>query len=348
MGREVRPRAAAMLGMFATLLLVAGCGGGDTATGQQAPAGAGSGSDGALISVAQADEGARQWWSDHEQALAKRDATALTRLDADPGALITVEALRVALATQRGLIGQPRTPTAVRVHVPAQQSLPVPILAVYDLPAGGGSANPSHVAVLLVARNQGAPLVALEIATLDAPEPTFDVDAAGYDRLVATADQATALGRAAADLSSTYGRYMSAIAHGAAAPSPAAFADGQRTSELAQQDAAFISAAAAHRSANVGSVQVGYIDLNFPTPVFALQGGGGFTMFATQRDETLMPAPGQLFVQDQSRGNYGVDLAPGQYPQITIHSIVIVPAHMPAGGAPVQVLGSGGGVYSEG
>jgi len=348
MGRGVLPRTAAMLGTLATLLLVAGCGGGDTTTGQQPPAGAGSGNDGALVSVAQAEEGARQWWSDHEQALAKRDATALTRLEADPGALVTVEALHAALATQRALIAQPRSPTAVRVHVPAQQSLPVPILAVYDLPAAGGSTNPGHVAVLLVARGGGAPLVALEIASLDSTEPAFDVDPAGYVRLVATADQATALGRAAADLSSTYGRYMSALAHGAAAPSPAPFAEGKHTSELAQQDAAFISAAAAHRDANLGSAQVGYIDLNFPTPVFALQGGGGFTMFATQRDETLLPAQGQVFAQDQSRRNYGVDLAPGQYPQITMHSIVIVPARMPAGGAPVQVLGSGGGIYSEG
>jgi len=350
MGRGALPRLAAMLVLLGALALAA-CGDDTAATGSSQPAAAGGGggsNDGGLVSLGQAQQAAQQWWSDHEQALARRDATALARLDADPGALVTIQNLRVALATQRGLIAQPRTPSAVRVHVPAgQQSWPVPILAVFDLP-GSGKSGGGHVAALLMARGGGAPLVALESAALDAPEPQFDVDTAGYVRLIAAADQPAALGRTSADISSTYGTYMSGLAHGSTPASTAPFADGQFTSGLAQKDAAFIAKAAAHQSGSVGSVQLGYIDLNFPTPVFALKGGGGLTMAAVQRDETLLPAQGQAFLQDQSRNNWGVELAPGQYQQITMHSIVILAVRMPAAGAPMQVMGSGGGVYSEG
>lgn len=353
MGRRALPRVAAMLVLLAALTLAA-CGDDTSASGSSQPAGAagaGAAGEGAKVGLAQAQQGAEQWWHDHDEALAKRDATSLARLDADPGALVTVANLRVALATQHALIAQPRTPTAVRVHVPAQQpSWPVPILAVFDLSSGGGSNGraPSHVMVLLMARDGGAPLVALESAVLDAPEPQFDVDAGGYVNLVAPADQKTGLGRSASDISSTYGSYMSGLAHGATPAAGAPFADGRYTTALAQQDATFISSAAAHRSGAVGSVQLGYIDLNFPTPVFALKGGGGLTMASVQRDETLLPSQGQAFLQDQARNNWGIELAPGQYAQITMHSIVILAVRMPAAGASMQVLGSGGGVYSEG
>ena len=342
----VRPRAAAMVAVLAALLL-AGCGD-DTSGGQPAGSSGGGGSGSALVSPAQADQGARQWWSDHEQALARRDATALTRLDADPGALVIVEELRVSLATGQPIIAQPRQPTGIRVYVPAQQSWPVPILAVFDVAAGGSGGAASHLAVLLVERSAGAPLVALETATLDAREPQLDVDGAGYARAIAPTDQAATLGHSATDLSGLFGRYMGDLANGAVAPSPVPFADGPHTSELAQRDATFIEHAAAHSTGSVGSVQFGYLELNFPTPVFAVQGGGGFTLFAVQRNETLLPVQGQAFLQDQSRRNYGVDLAPGQYSQIAVHSIMVVALRMPPAGAPMQALGVGGGVYSAG
>src|SRR5258706_6833909 len=70
-------------------LLLAACGGGD----DQQPAGSqqvagGQGSDGSLLSIAQAQQGAEQWWSDHEQALLKRDAAAVAHVDAQPLALV--------------------------------------------------------------------------------------------------------------------------------------------------------------------------------------------------------------------------------------------------------------------
>ena len=337
---------AAALAVLAALLLAAcgedsGAGGG----GQQ-PAAAGSGSDGALVTLPQAEQAARQWWSDHEMALARRDAAALTRLDADPAALVVVEALRASVATGRALVARPRTPSAVRVHVPAQQSWPVPVLAVFDLPADKGGT--SHLAVVLAARSRTAPLVELESASLDAPEPAFDVDAAGYVRMIAPADQQAALGRSAADLPSDYGKYMGALADGKAAPSPPPFADGPHTSVLGHDDATFISSAKAGQRGSIGSAGVGYVDLNFPTPVFGLKGGGGLALFAEQRTETLLPTQGQAFLQDAARNNYGIDLAPGQYPQIAIHAVVIVAVRIPPAAASMDVLGVGGGIYGEG
>ena len=345
--RRFVPGTAAALLLLAALFLSACGDAGDTQGSQGGqPAAAGSGNDGALVPLPQADQAARQWWSDHESALARRDAAALTRLDADPGALVTVEALRVSLATGRAMIAQPRSPSAVRVHVPAQQSWPVPLLAVYDLPGSNGATE--HIAVLLIERSRGAPLVALESASLDAAEPALDVDAAGYVRMIAPADQPAALGRSASDLPADYGRYMGALADGRPAPSPPPFADGPHTSGLAHDDATFITAVKAGQRGSIGSAGVGYIDLNFPTPVFALQGGGGLALFAEQRNETLVPTQGQAFQQDQSRRNYGIDLAPGQYGQIAIHAIAVVAVRIPPGGATMDVLGTGGGVYSEG
>ncbi len=344
-GRGAPPRCAAMLGMLAALL-VASCG--DDSQGAHNAASSGSGSDGALVSVAQADQAARQWWSDRQQALARRDAAALTRLEADPGVLVTLEELRVATATGRALIAKPQDPLAVRVHVPAEQSWPVPVLAVFDVASGDAGKSTAHLAALLVQRGPNTPLVGLETVTLDAPEPAFDVDASGYVHMIAVPAQPTTLSRSASDLSQLYGSFMSTLGHGGPTPSPAAFAPGTHTTGLAEQDATFAAAAAAHQRGSVGGVDLDYIPLNFPTPVFALSGGGGFTLLAVQRDETLHPLPGQSFLQDANRKNYGLDLAPGQYQVITMHSVLMLAAHMPAGGAPVEVVGLGGGVYSEG
>src|SRR5581483_9492320 len=110
-----------------------------------AQAGQGQGADGALLSIAQAQQGAEQWWNDHEQALLKRDLAALARLDALPQAGPELALVRAALATHEGVIAQPRQPSAVRVHVPAAQRWPVPVLAVYDVPGSGG-AGATHAA----------------------------------------------------------------------------------------------------------------------------------------------------------------------------------------------------------
>jgi hypothetical protein len=141
---------------------------------------------------------------------------------------------------------------------------------------------------------------------------------------------------------------MSAIAHGHAPPSPAPFAPGRLTSELAATDAGKIRDVARHSSGVVSSLDLDYVELNSTWPIFALRGGGGFTLFATQRDETLHPQQGKSFVQDQARRNWGLDLAPGQYQVIIAHRIVMDAVRIPAGGAPIEVLGMGGGIYAEG
>lgn len=336
MRRGALPRGAAVVGMLAALLLaLAACG--DTQAG-------GPSSDGGLVSQGQAEQGAQKWWSDREKALYKRDGTALAQLDADPGALVTLEQYRVALGMQRPLIDKPQAPGAMRVYVPAQQSWPVPVLAVFDLAGAKGTV---HLAVLLMARSGDTPLVSLESAVLDVHEPAFDVDSNGYVRMVNASDQGRLLGRSASDLSPSYGTFMSSLGHGASPPAQPPFAPGDHTTGLAAQDAAFIAGAAAHTRGTIGAVDLDYIALNFPTPVFGLKGGGGFTLFAVQRDETLHPVPGEAFSQDPSRQNYGLDLLPGAHQLITMHSIVVVAAKLPPAGAPVQALGAGGGVYSE-
>lgn len=317
-----------------------------TASPAGAPGNAQPAASGILVSLPQADLGVRRWWSDHEQALVRRDAAALTRLDAYPAALITVEEIRVSLGVGQPVLPAARQPTAVRVHVPAQQSWPVPILAVFDVPPAKTGATPGHLAILLMARSAGAPLVALESATLAAPEPAFDVDGGGYTRMLSPTEQTAALGRHASDLSALYAHHMDALARGVSAPSPVAFADGPDTSRLGARDAAFAAKVAAHAAGSVGGVEVGYTDLNVPTPVFALQGGGGMTFFAAQRTETLHPVPSQAFLQDTSRHNYGADLPPGQYPQITTQTLLVIAARMPPSAAPVEPLGIGGGVIS--
>lgn len=336
-----------MLSLLVAGGLLAACGE-DTTAGQSAPANppAADAGGGSVLSAAQADQGARQWWSDHDQALAKRDATALARLDAEPEALVGVEQVEAGIATNRPIIGQPRQPSAVRVYVPAQQTLPVPILAVFDVADSGGTTR--HLAVLLAERSRGAPLVALETAALDGPEPQLDVDANGYVRTIAPGDQVATLGRSATDLSARYSTYMGGLANSSPQPAPPPFADGAYTSAQGQKDAQFLSGVHAHSSQSIGAAQIEYVATAYSVPVFALKGGGGFAIFAVQRNETLQPVQGQVFAQDATRHNYGVDLRPGQYPQITVRAIIVVAARIPAGGAAIQALGSGGGIYSEG
>jgi hypothetical protein len=318
-------------------LLLAACGGGD----DQPPAGSqhvagGQGSDGSLLSIAQAQQGAEQWWSDHEQALLKRDAAAVAHVDAQPLALVEVETVRAALSTGQGLLSGARQPAAVRVHVPASQSWPVPVLAVYDVAGSSGSV---HLAVLLAKPNPSAQLIATASAALDAPEPAFDTDAAGYVRM----------GAPASTLAATYAQYMQAAVHGSPAPSPPPFAAGKLTSQTATSDAALLSDPSGRSKGTFNTVDLDFTPIAIPAPVFDLAGGaGGFTLIAARRVEVLHPAQGKALLQDAQRHNYGVDLAPGQYPQITVQSVVVLAARIPAGGAPAEAAGGGGGIYQEG
>lgn len=196
---------------MSSLLALAACGGGgdsgDQSAGTQQVAG-GSGADGQLVSNAQAHQGAEQWFSDHEQALLKRDAKALARIDAEPLAGTDLELVRAALSTGRGIVAAARQPTALRVHVPAAEQWPVPVLAVYDLPGSNGATE--HLAVLLAKLNPSAAFVATLSAGLDATEPSFDTDPAGYVR--------TAAGPPGA-LSGAFAGYMEAAVHGSTPPS---------------------------------------------------------------------------------------------------------------------------------
>jgi hypothetical protein len=318
------------------LLALTACGGDDQSAAQQVASG--SGQDGSLVSIAQAQQGAEQWFNDHDQALLKRDATSLARLDVEPLALVEVETVRAALGTNRGVIAAARQPTAVRVHVPAAQSWPVPVLAVYDLPPAGGGAAAEHLAVLLARLNPGAAFVAALSAGLDAPEPQFDTDAAGYVR---TGSQAGPLGAALA-------QYMQGTVHGTATPTTPPFAGGKLTSEAAAADAALLHDAPGHSRGTLNTVDIDYAQIAAPAPVFDVAGGGGFTLVATRRIEALHPTAGQALLQDPQRRNYGVDLPPGQYPQITIQAALVLAARIPAAGGPAEVAGSGGGVYQEG
>ncbi len=322
---------------LAVALLLTACGGGDQPA-TPAQAGQGQGADGALLSIAQAQQGAEQWWNDHEQALLKRDLAALARLDALPQAGPELALVRAALATHEGVIAQPRQPSAVRVHVPAAQRWPVPVLAVYDVPGSGG-AGATHAAVLLMKLNPGAALVATASATLDAAEPALDTDAAGYVRM---GDPATQLGTG-------FATYMEDVVHATPAPSPAPFAPGKLTSEAAAADAAFLHDPGGHSHGSLSTVDIEYKPVPAASPVFELAGGaGGFTVIAATRTETLHPLQGQVLNQDVQRRNYGIDLAPGQYPQIAIASLEVLAVTIPPSGAPATVVGSGGGVVSEG
>ena len=335
-GRRFLPLAIAALA-----LALAACGD-DTSGG-----GGGGGDTGPsrLMSTTQAEDAARKWWSDREQAFIQRDPKALTALDAQPIAFATVEQLRASLAVNQPLLTRPRDPIAVRVHVPAQQSWPLFVLAVFDLHGDKGATI--HEAEMLVKTGPQASFAALYSAALDTPEPAFDTDSDGYVRTISADAQTGALGRKASDLPSAYDAFMSALAHGATPAAAPPFAAGKYTTDQAGREAAYLRDPGGHSRGLVGSAEVSYTELNFPTPVFALKGGGGFTMFATQRNETLHPTAGQAFFQDAARHNYGADLAPGQYGQISTQTIVVVAARMPAGGAPVDVLGEGGGVYTE-
>jgi hypothetical protein len=347
--RTARLRLVTCLALAAPLLLaLAGCGGGSSdqpATDQQVASG--SGKDGSLLSLAQAKEAASQWWNDHEQALLKRDAKTLARIDAEPQVLLEIEMVRASTATGRPILAQPRQPTATRVHVPAEQSWPVPVLAVFDLtvatptPSAGGTPGTTteHLAVLLNKLNPGAALVATDTAVLDGPEPAFDTDAAGYVHM----------GTAAGSLAAAYAQYMQATVHATTpAPSPVPFAPGKLTSQAAANDAALLHDAPGRSHGTLNTVDLDYAQINAPAPVFNLAGGaGGFALLATRRTEVLHPTQGQALLQDPQRRNYGVDLAPGQYQQVTIASVLFLAARIPPGGAPAEVAGSGGGIYQE-
>jgi len=321
---------------FAATLLTA-CGGDDTS----APAGAqqvatGQGSDGSLLSLPQAQQGAEQWWSEHEQALLQRDAQAMAHVDAEPLALVELEVLRAARATNQAVISGTRQPSATRVHVAAEQSWPVPVLAVYDVPAGSGT---QHFAVLLSKLNPSGRLVATASAALDAAEPAFDTDAAGYVHMGAPANQ----------LAATWAQWMQATVHGSPAPNPAPFAAGKFTSDAATADAGLLHDPAGHSHSSLSAVDFDYAPVAMPEPVFTLAGGrGGFTILAERRGETLHPNQGQALLQDGQRRNYGVDLAPGQYQQITIQSVVLLATRIPQDRSPAEVIGNGGGIYQEG
>ena len=325
------------LATLAVALLLTACGAADQPD-SPAQAGQGQGADGALLSVPQAQQGAEQWWNDHEQALLKRDLAALARLVALPQAGPELELVRAALATHQGVIAQPRQPSAVRVHVPAAQRWPVPVLAVYDVPGSGG-ARATHVAVLLMKLNPGSALVATANATLDAAEPSLDTDAAGYVRMGAPASQ----------LGTAFATYMEDVVHATPAPSPAPFAPGKLTSEAGGADAAFLHDPGGHSHGSLSTVDIEYSPVPTASPVFELAGGaGGFTLVAATRQETLHPLQGQVLNQDAQRRNYGIDLAPGQYQQIAIASLEVLAVTVPPAGTPATVVGSGGGVTSEG
>jgi hypothetical protein len=321
---------------LAAPLLLAACGGDDTSPAAQQGA-QGGGGGGSLVGLAAAQQGAEQWWSDHEQALVKRDVKALARLDAQPQLALEVELLRASVGMQRPVLSQARQPSAVRVHVPATQSWPVPVLAVFDVPSGSGGGS-AHLAVLLSKGSVSGALVAAQSATLGAPEPAFDTDPAGYVRM----------GQPATDLTKSYATYMQSVAHGTPAPSPAPIAPGKLTSEAAASDAAMLNDPAGHSKGSLSAVDIDYAALAQAAPVFGLSGGGGLAVFATQRTQTLHPNSGQALLQDPQRHNYGVDLAPGQYQQIAAQSVVVLAVRLPADGAPAEVLGSGGGITQEG
>jgi hypothetical protein len=307
-----------------------------------------SGAGAGLLSVAQAELAARQWWSQNEQALVRRDGPALDRLDAAPLANVVGHAAAVSAAIGRTLLASPRDPSAVRVYVPAEQSYPLRVLAVFDVAVTGKTATVDHVAEMFVQGSASASFVAEQSVLLDGPEPRFDADANGLVHTIDARDQTTRLGRRAAQLPAQFDAYMDGVAHGQPPPGAPAFAPGKHTSVVADADATYLRTAATRSNGSISTVDLGYLAVDVSAPVFAVAGGGGFTMFAVQRTETLHPASGQAFVQDAARHNWGADLAPGQYPQITLQSVVLVAALMPAGGGPVEALGTGGGTIAEG
>ena len=318
------------------LLVLAGCGEGGGGDGNSTQLGSGQGSDGALVSLAQAQQGAAQWWKDHDDALLHRDAKKLTTLDAEPVALVEVELVRSALATNQGIIAAVRQPQATRVHVPATQKWPVQILAVYDVPGANNAVQ--HEAVLLAKLNPGGAFIATETAGLADPEPQLDTDAAGYVRM----------GDSATRLAQSYADYMENAVHATALPSSAPFAPGRFTSEFAANDSALLHDAPGRSHGTLNTVDISYALIATPAPIFQLAGNqGGFTIFAARRIEVLHPRQGQALFQDPQRKNYGIDLAPGQYQQVTIATALFLATRVPPGGAAAQVIGSGGGTYQE-
>jgi hypothetical protein len=320
----------------AIALLLAGCGD-DTGSSSGGPGqvASGQGTDGSLLGIAQAQQGAQQWWSDHEQALLQRDVKQLARVDAVPLSLVENELIQVAVSTNQGIVPADRKPTAVRVHVPAQQSWPVPVLVGYDVP---GSKGVQHLVVLLSKNNPSGSFVATLSAVLDATEPAFDTDPAGYVRM----------GTPATDLATTYAQWVQATVHGSPAPSPAPLAPGTLTTDAANADAALVHDPGAHSNGGFASVDLDYTQVSTPMPVFDLAGGGGFALLAERRSETLHAVQGQAMVQDAQRSPFGVDLPPGQYPQVSILGLIVMAARIPANSTPAQVIGAGGGVVQEG
>jgi hypothetical protein len=348
MARTAWFRLVAALAALITPGLLAACGNDSSTPATPAGAAANQGEAGAVISPAQAEQAVRDWWRQHELALTRRDqATQVARLDAAPLLTVVGHQVALSLSLNRPVIPAPRTPSAVRVYVPPQPSWPVSLLAVVDVASRAHPGATEHVALLFTKQAPDADLRAIEQALLDSQEPAIALDANGYARTIPPADQPPTLGRSAADLSAQFGAFMGGIAHGHPAPA-ASFAPGPHTTQVAEADAAELRDPSTPSHGVVSSVDLGYLELNFPTPVYALSGGGGFTLFATERDETLHPGSGQDFVQDASRHNWGIDVAPGQYQQIAMRSIVVCAVRLPEGGAPADVVGSGGGVYSAG
>jgi len=338
MGWTPRRRIRAAIAVLAPALLLAACDGGGSAPAQ----GAASQPDdqgGGLLGVAQAELAARSWWNDDQQALAHRDLPALAKLVATPLADLIAHQATVSEQTSRPLLAGVRQPSAVRVYVPQQQRFPLAFLAVFDVPGTKGGTD--HVAELLVQPSPSARLVAVQSAVLAAAEPGFDVDANGLVR----AAPAAATSRAAA-LAGDFEAYMNAVIGGK--PAPATFAPGPYTSEVAQKDAGFVAHAAQSSKGVLSAVDSGYGGLEAVSPVFALQGGGALALFATRHTEVLHAAGGQELSQDAARHNWGVDVPPGAYPQITLQSLVMLVAELPAGGGPAVVLGEGGGVDQAG
>lgn len=342
MGWTPRRRIRAAVAVLAPALLLAACDSGGSSPAQSAAAASQQQDDqggGGLLGVAQAELAARSWWNDDQQALAKRDLPSLAKLVSSPLADLIAHQATISEQTSRPMLAAVEQPTAVRVYVPQQQHFPLAFLAVFDVAAAKGGTE--HVAELLVQPSQSARLVAVQTAVLAANEPAFDLDANGLVRPAAAA-ATTHAGTLAGDFEA----YMNAVIAGK--PAPATFAAGAYTSQAAQKDADFVAHAAQTSKGVLASVDSGYGGLELVSPVFALQGGGALALFATRHTEVLHAANGQELSQDSARHNWGVDVPPGAYPQISLQTLLMVAAELPAGGGPAVVLGEGGGVDQAG
>lgn len=214
-----------------------------------------------------------------------------------------------------------QTLTVDKIILPRWTAYPAVFLAEVTLVTP--TASPAHNLFLFGRDSATAPwrLAAATVVFPNTPYPSFATTPDGYAEL-ATASSNLATDETGA--STQYADYMNA---GLAGQASTTFADGSATSgSLTQLKQAM---------ANTTTPAVFHFDpssSNTPwqTPVFLLSDGSGLSIGAVKLTATYTGANGNELLQNSTRSNWGLALAPGSYSTITVEQLVVVAIQVPS------------------